>query len=62
MTYEDLVAACTRTVGAQQCANLHDAILCLTAHGPANRAIIAEFLARLMAEFIEYDRPQKRMH
>ena len=56
MTYEELLAACTRTVGAQRCETLHDAILCLMAHGPTNRAITAEFLARLMAEFIEGER------
>ena len=65
MTYEDLVAYCSRAIGMApgQSAKLTEIVGALMAHGPGNRAIAAETLARFMAEFIEYDRPQKtRMH
>ena len=65
MTYEDLVAACSRTVGAAPGSvdNMHDVVLCLMAHGPSNRAIVAEFIARVMAEYIEgLNEPVKWRH
>lgn len=58
MTYTELLAACTRAVGAQPgtTETLADVMLCLMTHGPANRAITAEVLARFMMEFIEGQR------
>lgn len=65
MNYPELVAACARTVGAQteSVRTLHDAVMCLVAHGPANRAIAAEVMVRFMAEFIESaTKPDHKVH
>lgn len=61
MTYEDLVAYCSRAVGMApgQHVSLTEIVGLLMALGPANRAIAAETIARFMAEHIEYDRPKK---
>lgn len=66
MTYAELIGACTRAVGAKPgtTETLADVMLCLMAHGPANRAITAEVLARFMMEFIESQKQpvSKGMH
>jgi predicted DNA-binding protein (UPF0278 family) len=58
VTYTELIAACTRAVGAQPgvTESLADCLVCLMAHTPNNRAITAEVLARFMMEFIESQR------
>ena len=58
MTYIELLAACTRAVGAQPgtTETLADCMICLMAHTPNNRAITSEVMARFMMEFIEGQR------
>lgn len=55
MEYHELVAACAHVVGAEPTSTktLHDAMTCLMAHGPTNRAFATDAMARFMAEFIE---------
>ena len=58
MTYTELLAACTRVVGAQPGTidHLSDCLICLMAHRADNRAIAVEVMARFMMEYIESQR------
>ncbi len=59
MTYDELLAYCTRAAGIQKAPSdidLLDVIGCLQMTSEANRAINAEVLARFMAEYIEETR------
>ena len=64
MIYEDVVAFCARAAGLQPDAKvtLLDCVNILAQHSGFNRAIMAEVMARFMAEYIEYDRPKKVVH
>jgi hypothetical protein len=65
VTYEELIAYCTRAVGvlsSERTLTLLDLLGVLQMTSQANRAINAEVLARLMSEFIEQDRLKKVIH
>ena len=59
MTYEELLAYCTRAAGIHKAPddlNLIDVVGCLQLTSAANRGLNAEVLARFMSEFIEETR------
>ena len=59
MTYEELLAYCTRAAGIHKAPDdltLVDVVGCLQLTSAANRGLNAEVLARFMAEFIEETR------
>ena len=68
MTYDDLLAYCSRAAGIHKAPddlNLIDVVGCLQMTSAANRGLNAEVLARFMAEFIEETRvipPLKQRH
>ena len=68
MTYDDLLAYCSRAAGIQKAPddlNLLDVVGCLQMTTANNRGLNAEVLARFMAEFIEAERalpPLKTRH
>ena len=68
MTYDDLLAYCTRAAGIHKAPDdltLVDVVGCLQLTSAANRGLNAEVLARFMAEFIEETRvipPLKQRH
>ena len=68
MTYDELLAYCTRAAGIHKAPddlNLIDVVGCLQMTTANNRGLNAEVLARFMAEFIEETRvipPLKQRH
>ena len=59
MTYDDLLAYCTRAAGIHKAPDdltLVDVVGCLQLTSAANRGLNAEVLARFMAEYIEAER------
>ena len=56
MTYDELLAYCTRAAGIHKAPNdltLVDVVGCLQLTSAANRGLNAEVLARFMAEYID---------
>ena len=68
MTYDELLAYCTRAAGIHKAPDdltLVDVVGCLQLTSAANRGLNAEVLARFMAEFIEETRvipPLQKRH
>lgn len=63
MTYDELLPMAQRAVMLQSSSEtLHECLMALAYHTPANRAIAAEKLAMLLAEYIEQNQPKKTRH
>ena len=63
MTYNDLLAMAQRAVMLQSGGDsLYECMMALAYHTPANRAVAAEKLAMLLAEYIEQNQPKTVRH
>ena len=63
MTYDDLLVMAQRAVMLQSGGDtLHECMMALAYHTPANRAIAAEKLAMLLTEYVEQSRPKTALH
>ena len=63
MTYHELLAMAQRAVMLQSGGDsLYECMMALAYHTPANRAIAAEKLAMLLAEYVEQAQPAKVRH